>query len=139
MRKIAALLVLLLPWFVGAAERAFDFGTMQENEPPPGFRSMVTGEGKAGNWRVMLDDVAPLLPPRSEKSPVVTKRAVLAQLSQDRTDEHFPLLVFEGETFWDFTFTTRFKTVSGTAEQMAGIVFRLQDETNYYVLRASAL
>jgi hypothetical protein len=29
--------------------------------------------------------------------------------------------------------------VSGKAEQMAGIAFRIQDETNYYVLRASSL
>ena len=64
---------------------------------------------------------------------------MLAQLAQDPTDEHFPLLIFEGETFGDFTLTTRFKTVKGVAEQMAGIAFRIQNETNYYVVRASSL
>src|SRR5262249_5664657 len=34
---------------------------------------------------------------------------------------------------------TQFKTVSGTAERMAGIAFRIQDETNYYIVRASSL
>jgi hypothetical protein len=70
---------------------------------------------------------------------VETKQAVLAQLDRDPTDERFPLLIYEQEVFEDFTLTTRFKTVSGTAEQMAGVAFRIQDETNYYVLRASSL
>jgi hypothetical protein len=49
------------------------------------------------------------------------------------------MLIFEGETFTDFTLTTRFKTVAGVVEQMAGIAFRLLDEKNYYVVRASSL
>src|SRR5262249_9053482 len=57
----------------------------------------------------------------------------------DSTDEHYPLLVFDAETFGDFKLTTQFKIVSGTAEQMAGVAFRIQDEKNYYYVRASAL
>ena len=41
------------------------------------------------------------------------------------------------ETFDDFTLTTKFKLVEGVAEQMAGVVFRYQDEKNFYVMRAS--
>jgi Domain of Unknown Function (DUF1080) len=124
---------------VMAAERVFDFNELHENQAPPGFRSTVTGKGKPGEWKIILDDVPPKLAPLTPQAQVVTKRAVLAQLSQDPTDEHFPLLVYEDETFSDFTLTTRFKTVKGVMEQMAGIAFRLQDETNYYVLRASSL
>jgi len=40
---------------------------------------------------------------------VTVRRQVLAQLSRDTTDEHFPLLIFEGR-FRRFTLTTRFKT-----------------------------
>jgi len=125
-----------------AAELKFDFGASPEGQMPPGFRSTVTGQGKPGEWKTMLVDVPPLLEPLSPKpdnAPSTTKRAVLAQVSQDPTDEHFPLLIYDGETFGDFTFTTRFKTISGKVEQMAGIAFRIQDETNYYVLRASSL
>jgi hypothetical protein len=125
-----------------AAELKFDFGAFPEGQMPPGFRSAVTGEGKRGEWKTVLVDVPPLLEPLSPKpadAPSTTKRAVLAQVSQDPTDEHFPLLIYEGETFGDFTFTTRFKTVGGKVEQMAGIAFRIQDEKNYYVLRASSL
>jgi hypothetical protein len=132
------LLVLAMPAM--AAERKFDFGEFRENETPAGFRSAVTGKGKPGDWKVVLEDVAPLLPPLTQQAPSsTTKHPVLAQLAQDPTDEHFPLLIYEDEKFGDFTLTTRFKTVRGAIEQMAGIAFRIQNESNYYVVRASSL
>jgi hypothetical protein len=57
----------------------------------------------------------------------------------DVTDERFPMLIYEKVKFDDFTLTTKFKIVEGVAEQMAGIVFRYQDEKSFYVIRASAL
>jgi len=129
----------LLAWPAMAAEHRFDFADVRENQTPPGFRSAVTGRGKLGDWRVIMDEVPPLLPPISPAAPAVAKKAVLAQLAQDPTDEHFPLLIYEGAIVDDFTLTTRFKTVKGVAEQMAGIAFRVQNETNYYVVRASSL
>jgi len=83
--------------------------------------------------------VPPLLAPLSQQAPVVTRRAVVAQTSTDPTDERFPMLIYDGETFKDFNLTTRFKIAGGTAEQMAGVVFRYQNESNCYVIRASAL
>lgn len=122
---------------VGAAQRTFDFTDFPPNQAPTGFVSTVTGAGRPGDWRVIEDDVPSLLPAFSPNAPV-PKRHVLAQLSQDPADEHFPLLIFTGETFGDFVLTTRFKSVRGTIERMAGIAFRIQDEKNYYVVRASA-
>ena len=132
-----ALALLALP--AVAAERKFDFSDVPENQAPPGFRSVVTGQGKPGDWRVILDEVPPLMQPLSPGASSVAKQAVLAQLAQDPTDEHFPLLIYEGDIIDDFTLTTRFKTVKGVAEQMAGIAFRIQNATNYYVVRASSL
>ena len=134
---LAAAMLLALP--AAAAERKFDFAEVRENQTPPGFRSVVTGQGQPGDWRVILDDVPPLMPTLSTAAPSVAKQAVLAQLAQDPADEHFPLLIYEGEIIDDFTLTTRFKTVKGVAEQMAGIAFRIQNATNYYVVRASSL
>jgi hypothetical protein len=122
-----------------AAERKFDFSEVPEGQTPPGFRSAVTGQGKPGTWRVVMDEVPPLLPPLTPGAKVVSRKAVLAQLAQDPTDEHFPMLIWEGESLGDFTLTTRFKTVKGVQEQMAGIAFRVQNESNYYVVRASSL
>jgi hypothetical protein len=122
-----------------AAEHRFEFGEMPQGQPPPGFRSAVMGKGKPGDWKIIQDDAPPALPPLNPQAPSVTKQSVVAQLAQDPTDEHFPLLIYEGETFGDFKLTTRFKTVKGVMEQMAGIAFRVQNETNYYVARASSL
>lgn len=130
-------LLLALP--VAAVERTFDFSEWRQTQTLPGFRSSVTGKGKPGDWKIILDDVAPMLPSRSPDPHVQTKQAVLAQLAQDPTDEHFPLLIYEDATFGDFTLTTRLKTVKGVMEQMAGIAFRVQNETNYYVVRVSSL
>jgi hypothetical protein len=135
-RLFWALVLLAMP--VVAAERVFDFSQYPANQSPPGFRSLVTGQGKPGDWRVIREEAASASAATSAQAPA-TGRAVLAQLSQDRTDEHFPLLCFEDEIFADFTLTTHFKTVAGAAEQMAGIAFRIQNETNYYVVRASSL
>jgi len=137
--KYASWMLLLATLSGPAAERIFDFGAWAENQTPPGFRSAVSGKGKPGDWKMILEEVAPLLTPINPAAPNVTKRRVLAQLAQDPTDEHFPLLIYENETFSDFTLTTSFKTVRGALEQMAGIAFRIQNESNYYVLRASSL
>src|SRR5437867_2557940 len=122
-----------------AAERKFDFSEVSQGQTPPGFRSAVTGKGKPGDWKILLDETPSLLPPLTPQAPAVARKAVLAQLAQDPTDEHFPLLIFEEETFGDFTLTTRIKMVRGEKERMAGIAFRIQNETNYYVVRASSL
>jgi hypothetical protein len=122
-----------------AAEKKFDFGEYPPEQTPPGFRSTLAGQGRPGEWKVIMDEVPPVLAPLTANAPAVTKRAVLAQLSRDDTDERFPILIYDGESFGDFTFKTRFKTVSGAVEQMAGIAFRMQDEKNYYVVRASSL
>jgi hypothetical protein len=83
--------------------------------------------------------VPPLLAPLTDKAPLITRRAVLVQASRDPTDERFPMFIYDGETFQDFRLATRFKIVGGQAEQMAGVVFRFQNASNFYVIRASAL
>lgn len=131
------LLMLALPAW--AAERTFDFSDQPEGRTPQGFRSTLMGKGKPGDWETVLDEVPPTLAPLNPQTPSVARQTVLAQLAQDPTDEHFPMFIYEGDVFGDFKLTTKFKTVKGVAEQMAGIVFRVLNETNYYVVRASSL
>jgi hypothetical protein len=139
MRNRFWLAIVLLTLHAVGAEKKFDFGEVRENQTPPGFRSAVSGQGRPGDWKVVLDEVPPLMPRLTAQASALTKQSVLAQLAQDSTDEHFPILIYEDEVYGDFTLTTRFKTVRGSAEQMAGIAFRIQNETNYYVVRASSL
>jgi hypothetical protein len=133
----------LLPLLVGAsvafaAERKFDFSETRTGETPSGFRSALTGKGSPGDWKVITTEVPPIVAPLSPKAPVEMKRGALAQLSLEREDSRAPLLIYDADTYRDFTFSTRFKIVAGESEQMAGIAFRLQDEKNYYYVRANA-
>ncbi len=121
------------------AEFRFDFSELRDHPALPGFRNAVTGKGKPGDWQILLDAAPSLMEPLTPQGSTHATQAVLAQVAQDPTDEHFPLLIYDDQVFGDFTLTTRFKLVKGVMEQMAGIAFRVQDETNYYVVRASGL
>jgi hypothetical protein len=121
-----------------AAERAFRFGDYATDYPPPGFRSVVAGEGKPGNWKVLLEDVSKTSSSSTSNAPSLSKKAVLAQVSHEPLDRHFPMLIFDKEAFGDFTLHTRFEIADGILEQTAGIVFRYQNESNFYVVCASA-
>lgn len=64
---------------------------------------------------------------------------VLAQLDDDPTDYRFPIAVAEEPKLRNLRLQTRCRMVSGQVDQAAGLVFRYQDENNYYVTRANAL
>ena len=121
------------------ADRTFDFSTNALGELPAGWSAYRIGEGRPSQWKVIHEDVPPLLAPISPNAPKVTKQAVVAQTSIDPTDERFPVLVFDGDKYGDFSYSVRFKITGGAIEQIAGVVFRFQDEKNFYVVRASAL
>ncbi len=122
-----------------AAERSFDFSTNQPGPVPAGFSAFVAGEGGPADWRIILTEIPSQFEPLLGDTPTLNKVPVLAQLSQDRTDERFPVLRYTEERYGDFTFTTRFRLAGGVTEQIAGVVFRLQDERNFYVVRVSVL
>ena len=139
MRRLLLLMLLTVALAASGAELRFDFSQTKEGQCPAGFTNLLAGTGKPGDWRVVMDEVPPLLAPLTTQALDVTRRAVLGQVSQDLTDERFPLLTYTREGFADFTLKTRFKIVSGDTERMAGIAFRVQDEKNFYVIRASSL
>jgi len=124
---------------VSGAELVFNFGDSPSDRIPEGFTNVLAGRGEPGAWKIVMEEMPSAFASLTDKAPSVSRRAVLAQNSMDITDERFPMLVYTRETFDDFTLTTRFKLVEGVSEQMAGIVFRWQDEKNFYVIRASGL
>ncbi|MDB6016453.1 MAG: hypothetical protein JWR19_942 [Pedosphaera sp.] len=138
-KKLLWLVLALLAGTVGAAERRFDVSEQPLDQAPAGYFSTVAGTGKPGEWKVIATEVPLAMQALSTNAPNVTKKSVIAQLAEDFTDEHFPMLILGNDTYNDFTLTTRFKIVGGVIEQMAGVAFRVQDEKNYYVVRASAL
>src|SRR5207244_12266949 len=51
----------------------------------------------------------------------------------------FPAVALGPTVYGDATVTLRFKPISGKYRQAAGILARVQNKDNYYVLRANAL
>lgn len=54
-------------------------------------------------------------------------------------EAEFPALQLDAGRYTDLTLTARFKPISGREDQAAGLIFRIQDKDNYYILRANAL
>ncbi|HWF18337.1 MAG TPA: family 16 glycoside hydrolase, partial [Verrucomicrobiae bacterium] len=77
--------------------------------------------------------------PLSSSAPKTARSAVVGQVARDYADDHFPLLILGDDSYGDFTFKTKFKIVDGLTEQVAGIAFRIQDEKNFYYVRADAV
>lgn len=77
----------------------------------------------SGTWSVKAESDAPTAP------------HVLCQTASAR----YPAMALSQKVFTDFTASTRFKPISGTEDRAAGIIFRIQDEDNFYILRANAL
>jgi hypothetical protein len=107
--------------------RRFDFEGAAVGAPPPGFSFALTGGGVPVRWAVLEDP----------SSPAGAK--VLAETSQDRTSNRFPLAILDAMTARDLAVSVRFRPVSGTVDQAAGLVVRLRDVRNYYIARANAL
>jgi len=93
---------------------------------PPGFDVLQTGGGSPARWEVVADDSLPA-------------GKAIAQLSKAPERPVFPLLVYAGTTAADVVVTTRFKAIDGAIDQAGGLVVRLTDADNYYVVRANAL
>ncbi|WP_207537650.1 hypothetical protein [Sabulicella rubraurantiaca] len=103
------------------------FEDMPAGTPPPGFTFALTGRGRSVRWVVLEDRSSPAGP------------AVLAETSGDRTSDRFPLAILDGFEARDVAVSVRFRPVSGTIDQAAGLVVRLRDPRNYYIARANAL
>jgi len=124
---------------LSAAQKVFDLTAEKVGLPPAGWQSALAGQGTLGEWQVTLAAQTQLPTAAAPGAATAHQQPVIAQLSTDATDERFPLLIYQGDVYGDFTLKLRFKTVAGTREQMAGVAFRLQDTNNFYVVRASAL
>lgn len=87
---------------------------------PRGFVS------KTGEWKIVADETTG------------SKPHVLAQLSQNETS-NFNVLLLESGSYKDLTISVNLKPVSGEDDQGGGIIWRWQDEMNYYVARYNPL
>lgn len=132
-------LFLQVVWLGFAAERVFDWSTAVEGKAPEGFRAFLAGTGQSGNWQIVRDQLPTEFKPFNTNAVVNNRFPVVAQTAISNEDERFPVLVFDSEAYGDLTYSVRVKVVSGELEQIAGIVFRAQDDRNFYVARINCL
>lgn len=117
--------VLLL--FAGSVfGQVISFDQDADGKAPKGFAFGLTGKGKPGSWVVQKDPTAPS-PPN-----------VLAQTDAEPVSYRFPLCIYEGFVGRDVDISVKYKPISGKEDQAAGIVWRYQDQNNYYIVRANA-
>jgi hypothetical protein len=140
MRHFVLLGVLLLVWPVAGAELQFSFGDLGASGSLTNFHSELLGQGGPAAWKLLPGEAPSAFTQLSDPTKnLAGAGSVLAQTSQDPADERFPMFVYDGEKFRNFRFATQFKLVSGSVEQMAGLVFRFQNTSNFYVVRVSGL
>jgi hypothetical protein len=118
--------VLTDPAHAQPATTQVNIAGMQPGTAPPGFSFARTGNGAAGDWRVVAD-------------PSAAGQKAIAQLSRDRTDYRFPLAIHDAVSARNVDVVVRFKPVDGTVDQAGGIAVRLASPEDYYVVRANAL
>jgi hypothetical protein len=115
------------PLQTSGQQLTYTFDSDAPGQVPAKFHSARTGQGSESKWAVMADATAP------------SKPNVVAQTSTDTTDYRFPLLIADDASFKDLEISVKFKAVSGHVDQAGGLVFRLKDPNNYYIVRANAL
>jgi hypothetical protein len=86
----------------------------------------MTGLGRPPSWQPVADPDAP-------------DGWALAETAGDPTDLRFPLCISPQAVTRDFDATLRFKPISGTRAQVAGLMFRAQSANDYYVVRTNSL
>jgi hypothetical protein len=109
------------------AARVITFDNAPLGMTPPGWTVAMTNHGGAPKWEILRDHTAP------------TQPYVLAQVSNDPTDNRFPLAILDNLTLRDGDVSVRIKPVAGREGRAGGLVWRYRDENNYYLVRANAL
>ena len=125
--KVVGLLSLAIAAVVPGLAETIGFDSAIPGSLPAGWTSAMTHTGGAPKWEVVPDGTAP------------SKPNVLAQTSSDRTSGRFPLAIYEKANFKDGELSIKFKTISGSGDQAAGLVWRYREPDNYYIVRANAL
>jgi len=109
----------------GIAADTANFDNTKPGELPAGWVAKIAGPGEP-KWTVHKDDIAPSRPNVLKQSGWTPKPS-------------FPLCVKTNSSLKNGFVEVKFKPVSGTNDQAAGLVWRYRDAENYYVARAKAL
>ena len=130
MRRALAILF-LLPLLAVAQENPFAWDKLPVpalGKIPLGFRSLVNGTGQPGQWQIVEVELPSALDPTKK-----IRRKVLTHIGNNTDADHFPALVFNGKEYGDFILKARVRVTGGKTAPVAGVVFAMKDDKNFYV------
>ena len=102
--------------FVNADYKA-NFDSISANGIPLGWFTAITGNGTAGHWEIITEEM--------EK--------VVGQTSAKGSGYLFNLLISNRPETKDLALTVSLKAINGKEDQGGGLIWRYQDAENYYI------
>jgi len=101
-----------VPAITQRAPRVIDIARMQPGAAPRHFAFTLTGDGPVSAWKVVSD-------------PTATAQKAIAQTSTDRTDDRYPLAVYQPVTTANVDVKVHLKPVAGEVGEAGGVAVRL--------------
>ncbi len=131
MRKIRNIAIFILMGLVLAGTTlVFNFDSVPVGEIPQGFTPAQTANrGTLAQWKVVEDDTAPS-----------GGRALMVRPNpKTNYGACYNVLIYQKAKLNDLEISVKIKPISGREDQGGGVLWRAQDENNYYVVRWNPL
>jgi hypothetical protein len=104
-------------------QRTFTFGKDDLGIVPTGWKAAKTGKGEGSVWKIVEDQTAP------------SKNGYVLAQTAEGPNSLFNICVLEDCSFKDVELSVSSKPIAGKNDQRGGIVWRYQDNKDYYLAR----
>jgi hypothetical protein len=112
--------------FLGAGNESVNFDAIKPGVAPPNWTFVSALGSPSPRWEVRYDPSAP------------SRGNVLEKVGNSAPESESPVAVFDKVICRDGDLSVKFKIDKGGRGRGAGVVWRYQDASNYYLLRFSA-
>jgi hypothetical protein len=126
---LAVLVFVSTTWAGESTPRRLSFDKGNLGEMPPGWKSGVTGKGATESvWKLAEDKTAPGGGGR-----------VLFQTSKNRGSAFNVCIAENGGKYKDIDISIALKPIAGEMDRGGGVIWRVQDKDNFYIVRFNPL
>ena len=124
------ILITLACFYTHSAGNPLALSKQKIGESPSGFQLIHVGPGKPGSAIVTEQQILNRITGSLEKL------RTLEIKGNNKSPNHYTLVLLKKPTYSNFNFSTRFKIIEGDGIRAAGIFFRMQDNLKDYYLLA---
>ncbi len=114
-------------WAAEEKSRTFRFSKDDVDKIPAGWKAAQTGKGEGSVWKVVEDETAP------------SKTGYALAQTAESPNALYNICVAEDTKYKDVEISVAFKAIRGKKDQGGGLVWRYQDNNNYYIARMNPL